>query len=207
MPVLLSANVAKQNTFASEDVSSSSIRLALGGRTTLLMELSCERTPMSVEGRLASMGSGAALALIGACAMTHWVLCIPILGHFMWPLAITGLGLRYLLTPTTTRFGHPLRKPQRKAFRSVEICGLHNGWCANRMLFTLFCTVWVKQAKFCVWALATTGAANDVMVLPYWEDTLFDPNGRVHKSVIQSFVPRYNAPTFSQQAPSNRSIG
>jgi hypothetical protein len=166
VPVILSMNAAKQNMFASKDVLSSLIRLALGGHTTLLMELSRERTSMSVGGRLALMGSGPALALIGACAMMHRVLCIPILGRFMWPLAIAGLGLRYLVTPTTVRFGHPLRKPRRIAFRSVEMRGLHNNWCANQMLFTLFCTVWVKQAKFSAWALATTGAANNVMVLP-----------------------------------------
>ncbi len=166
VPVLLSTNAAKQNTFASEDVSSSSIRLALGGHMTLLMELSCEGTSLSVGGRLALMGSGAALALIGACATTHWVLRIPILGCFMWPLAIAGLGLRYSVTPSAVRFGHPFRKPRRIAFKSVEMCGLHNDWCANQMLFALFCTVWVKQAKFRAWALATTGAANDGMVLP-----------------------------------------
>ena len=130
------------------------------------MELSCERTSMPIGGRLASMGAGAALASIGACAMMCWVFCIPFLGHFMWPLAVAGLGLRYLVTPTAIRFRHPLRKPRRIAFRSVEMRGLHNNWCANQMLFTLFCTVWVKQAKFSAWALATTGAANNVMVLP-----------------------------------------
>ncbi len=112
------------------------------------------------------MSSGAALALIGACTTTRRVLCIPILGQLMWPLAIARLGLRYLVTPTAVRFGHSLRKPRWIAFRSVKMHGLHNDWCANRMLFALFCTVWVKQAKFRAWALATTGAANNVIVLP-----------------------------------------
>jgi hypothetical protein len=90
------------------------------------------------------MGAGGALASMGACAATRRVLCIPILGCFMWPLAVAGLGLRYVVTFTAIRFGHPLRKPQWIAFRSVEMRGLHNNWCANRMLFALFCTLWVK---------------------------------------------------------------
>jgi hypothetical protein len=50
--------------------------------------------------------------------------------------------------------------------------------------------MWVKQAMLGVWALEKTGAANDGMVEPYWEDTFWDPNGRVHKSVTRSFLPR-----------------
>jgi hypothetical protein len=90
------------------------------------------------------MGAGAALASMGACRTSHRLLRIPILGRFMWPLAVAGLGLRYLVTLTAVRFGHPLRKPQRIAFKSVEMRGLYNDWCANRMLFALFRPVWVK---------------------------------------------------------------
>jgi hypothetical protein len=44
----------------------------------------------------------------------------------IWPLAVAGLGLRYLVTPSFVRLGHPLRYPRQIALRRVEICGLHS---------------------------------------------------------------------------------
>ncbi len=53
------------------------------------------------------------------------VLLIPCRGHFICPLAVAGLALRYLFINFSLRFGHPSRKPCRTALRSVEIFGLH----------------------------------------------------------------------------------
>ncbi len=72
-------------------------------------------------------GAGAVLAL-------GVVLRIPWCGHFIWPFAIAGLGLRYLLISLTLMYGHPLRNPCLVALRRMEIFGLHNGWCANLTL-------------------------------------------------------------------------
>ncbi len=59
------------------------------------------------------------------------VLCIPCHGLFMCPLAVAGLGLRYLSINFSLIFRQPVKKPPRVVFSSVEIFGLHNDWCAN----------------------------------------------------------------------------
>ena len=59
------------------------------------------------------------------------VLRIPFLGCFMCPLAITGPGFKYLVTSSPDRFGHPFKKPFRKAFKREDILGLHIAWCPN----------------------------------------------------------------------------
>jgi hypothetical protein len=61
----------------------------------------------------------------GHCAFLCRVLQIPILGRFMWPFAVARLRLRYFAMPMAIRLGHLLRYPQRMAFKSVEILGLH----------------------------------------------------------------------------------
>ena len=63
------------------------------------------------------------------------VLLIPWRGRFICPLAVAGLGLRYLHISSLLMFGHPLRKPFLVAFNNVDIYGLHSNWCAN---FTAF---------------------------------------------------------------------
>jgi hypothetical protein len=93
---------------------------------------------------------------------------MPILGHFMWPLAVAGLGLRYFATLMAVRLGNPLRYPQQMAFKSIEILGLHKDWCANQMLLALFRMVCVNNATLgglCTWVLAKSGAANRVMAV------------------------------------------
>jgi hypothetical protein len=52
------------------------------------------------------------------------VLWMPFFGCFMWPWAVAGLGLRYLTTNSSFKFGHPLRKPLQRALRRVDIIGL-----------------------------------------------------------------------------------
>jgi hypothetical protein len=44
---------------------------------------------------------------------------------------MAGLGYRYLVTTSSFKFGHPLRKPIFSAFMRVEIFGLHSNWCEN----------------------------------------------------------------------------
>ncbi len=73
------------------------------------------------------------------------VLRIPWWGRFMWPFAVAGLGLRYLVTPLAVKFGHPLRKPLWMALSRVDIHGLHRDWWANFMLLALVRTVWVNK--------------------------------------------------------------
>ncbi len=67
-------------------------------------------------------------------------------GSHMCPLAVAGLGLRYLKTPFTVKLGHPLRYPHRMAFTRVDTCGLHRDWCAKWMQYALLRTVCAKKA-------------------------------------------------------------
>ena len=52
------------------------------------------------------------------------VLLILCHGRFMWPLAVPGLGLRYLVIRFTVMFGQPLRKPFCVALSNDDILGL-----------------------------------------------------------------------------------
>ena len=49
---------------------------------------------------------------------------IPYRGRFMWPLAVPGLRLRYLVMSFTVILGQPLRKPFHVAFSNNDILGL-----------------------------------------------------------------------------------
>jgi hypothetical protein len=53
------------------------------------------------------------------------VLRMPYRGRFMCPLAVAVLRLRYLRINFTDMLGHPLRNPQRTAFRRDYTLGLH----------------------------------------------------------------------------------
>ncbi len=74
------------------------------------------------------------------------MLRIPCRGLFMCPLAVAGLGLRYLRINFSLIFGQPIKKPCCVAFSIVEIFGLHNDWCANFTAFSLVCTECVNAA-------------------------------------------------------------
>ena len=74
------------------------------------------------------------------------VLRMPCRGRFICPLAVAGLGLRYLSISSSDMLGHPFKKPRRVALRSVEILGLHNDWWANLTLLALVETEWAKLA-------------------------------------------------------------
>ncbi len=121
------------------------------------------------------------------------VLRIPWHGLCICPFAVARLGLRYLVTPCSVKFRHPLRYPWWIALRSVKISGLHSSWCARRMLFALFCTVCVKKV-ICVvaewaWALELTGAAGKIATGSQWVDMLGKLIGRAHRSVLLCLFP------------------
>ncbi len=91
--VCLSAKVAKQNIFASDDVSSSITLALVAGKGWM------SKIKLSVECSLLRAGSVGVGAAAGSEASLHCVLWIPICGHFMCPLAVARLGLRYFVMP------------------------------------------------------------------------------------------------------------
>ena len=100
----------------------------------------------------------------------------------MWPLAVAGLGFKYLRISFSVIFGHPLRNPFCVALRSLEMVGLHNDWCANLTLLALVEMEWANTAT-CLfgsnWAalfVCAGGCASGLM-------------GIVHRSVAGSLRP------------------
>ncbi len=95
------------------------------------------------------------------------VLWIPCRGCFMWPLAVAGLGFRYLRMSFSVILGHPFRNPFCVALRSLDILGLHSDWCANFTLLALVAMEWAKTATYLVgsdWvaSLASAGACSAI---------------------------------------------
>ena len=126
------------------------------------------------------------------------VLRIPWCGRFMWPLAVAGLGLRYLSISSSDMLGHPFKKPFLVALRSLEILGLHNDWWANFTLLARVDTEWAKLAAS--WAVCV-GYNFRAMV----EDgCCLDGIGCVHKSVVGSLYPLIM--TFLLYITSQRSL-
>jgi hypothetical protein len=158
IPVHLSANAAKMNTFVLE-LSLDSMMLAAGQMNGMLSSETSSNSLLIMIGTLLH-----GISWMGSTFICwHLVLWIPCQGHCICPFAVARLGFRYLVTPFAVRFGHPLTYPRQMAFSRVEIRGLHNDWCANWMLFAFVCTVHVKKAIWMArwaWALAITGAAN-----------------------------------------------
>ncbi len=118
------------------------------------------------------------------------VLRIPWLGRFICPLAVAGLGLRYLETPFAVRLEQLFRYLRQVALRRVDILGLQRDWCAKQILFPLVHIVCVKKVicmERLAWALVNSGAAGDIAFLTWWEVMPFEPNGRVQRSVAGSF--------------------
>ena len=111
------------------------------------------------------------------------VLRMPCRGRFICPLAVAGLGLRYLSISSSDMLGHPFKKPRRVALRSVEILGLHNDWWANLTLLARVEIEWAKLAASCG-KLFVNGRCID------GDDCSLDGIGSVHKSVIGSLYPR-----------------
>ncbi len=71
-------------------------------------------------------GTGTGAACVGM-GLGHLMVILWMLffGPFMWPLAVAGFGLRYLITNSSFKFGHPLRKPLQRYLRRVDILGLY----------------------------------------------------------------------------------
>ena len=84
----------------------------------------------------AKIGNGLCTTLGTGVMFTLVVERIPIRGFFMWPFAVAGLGGRYFVMRCSDRLGQPSRNPERTAFSSVEIGGLHIDWCANLTAFS-----------------------------------------------------------------------
>ncbi len=110
------------------------------------------------------------------------VLRIPWHGRFIWPLAVAGIGFKYLRISFSEMLGHPLRKPLRVAFRSLDIVGLHNAWCAN---LTLFALVEMECAKTEISLPVCVGVALRVCVGGCASCLM----GMVHRSVVGSLRP------------------
>jgi hypothetical protein len=120
IPVHLLANAAKQNIFASDETLSVSIMLVLLGRGG-----TGDTLEWLIEILSALQGLFGTNDITLACSSFCLVLRMPIRGRFMWTLAVAGLGLRYLVTQATLRFGHPFKKPCLIALSKVEMWGLH----------------------------------------------------------------------------------
>ena len=133
------------------------------------------------------------------------VLLIPCPGHFICPLAVAGLALRYLLINFSLSLGHPFRKPRLTALRSVEIFGLHNDWCENLTAFALVLTECVKLATCEAPSCASNGNVvlffgggqtpcddYDALVgltMDFVACSISELMGRVHRSVDGSLFP------------------
>ena len=64
----------------------------------------------------------------------------------MCPLAVAGLGFKYLMTSSSDRLGHPFKKPFRNAFNREDILGLHIAWCPNLTVLARVRTECVNMA-------------------------------------------------------------
>ena len=126
----------------------------------------------------------------GVALVFRMVLRIPWRGRFMWPLAISGLGFKYLRMSFSEMLGHPIRKPFRVALRSLDILGLHGDWCANLTLLALVEMEWAKTATYLTgsaWA-ASRACAGDVLLVCVG-DCVVGLMGMVHRSVAGSLRP------------------
>ena len=108
------------------------------------------------------------------------VLRIPCHGRFMWPLAVAGLGLRYLSISSTEMLGHPFKKPFLVALSSLDILGLHNDWWANLTLSARVEMEWTKLAASCAVGVGST------RLFIFGDGCLSEGIGSVHKSLLGS---------------------
>jgi hypothetical protein len=100
----------------------------------------------------------------------------------MWPLAVAGLGFKYLRMSFSEMLGHPFRKPLRVALRSLDILGFHSDWCANLTLLALVEMEWAKAAT-CFTLSDFAG------FLVCAGDCFTGLMGMVHRSVAASLCP------------------
>ncbi len=150
IPLFLSANAPKQNTFAIDSLSLSPIRLGpvecpypfsgyawtswkSGNTCRLIWVAGC-------QGASSMVGIGTSLGAFGCILLMPWQ------GRFMWPFAVVGLGCRYWRINNSKIFGHHLRKPSRIAVSGVDNLELPNDWWANLTALARVHTKCVKVA-------------------------------------------------------------
>ena len=148
MPLFLSANAPNPKMFA---MVSSSVSAMICGRGEVFGDimLCCETEVVdaSSTGCWGCTGGGWGTAIGVGVLRLGVVLRMPWRGRFICPLAVAGLGLRYLSINFSLRLGHPTRNPFRTAFNNVEILGLHKDWCVNFTAFARVRTEWVNPAS------------------------------------------------------------
>ena len=133
IPLVLSANAPKQNTFAIVASSLSiPVRFVVRGSCCLPYAgpgYACISWPSGTIGTfICGIGWGTSVA--GGFGLAR-VLLMPCLGRFMCPFAVARLGFKYLRINVLLIPGHPFKYPHRVAFNREENFGLHNDWCAN----------------------------------------------------------------------------
>jgi len=146
-PLILSAKAPKQNTFAIDSSSGmmltpSSLALYAGPGYGHGSSIYFGKDGGATWG--ISTGTGCILSPFVLAFLL--VLRIPFLGCFMCPLAVAGLGFKYLVTSSSDRLGHPFKKPFHKAFKIVDILGLHIAWCPNLTVLARVHTECVNMA-------------------------------------------------------------
>ena len=103
---------------------------------------------------------------------------------------MAGLGLRYLRINFSDMLGQPWKNPWRVAFRSVDISGLHNDWCANMTELAQVRMECVNVAILMRSELSTAlGFLSGFPTFPLLS-VIVALIGSVHKSVAGSLNPR-----------------
>ena len=132
------------------------------------------------RGNGARTGAAAGVGLIVGVVLRR-----PLRSHFICPLKVVGLGIRYFCTVFAIRCGVLFKKPALIALSNEDIGGLHKLWCKNFTSFSLL--VWWYEKDAC-----SNVACAEVLVL--------DTNagvaglaawniGRVHKLLFGSLFP------------------
>ena len=103
---------------------------------------------------------------------------------------MAGLGLRYLRINFSDMLGQPRTNPWGVAFRSVDILGLHNDWCANMTELARVLMECVNVARSMRSELPT--ALEFLCDLPTFPllSAVVELIGSFHRSVAGSLNPR-----------------
>ena len=103
---------------------------------------------------------------------------------------MAGLGLRYLRIKFSDMLGRPRTNPWRIAFRSVDILGLHNDWCANMTELARVLIECVNVVRLMRSELST--ASGFLCGLPTFPllSAVVTLIGSIHKLVAGSLNPR-----------------
>ena len=103
---------------------------------------------------------------------------------------MAGLGLRYLRINLSDMLGQPRTNSWCVAFRSVDILGLRNDWCANMTELARFLMECVNVARLMCSELSTAlGFLCGLPIFPLLS-AIVALIGSVHKLVAGSLNPR-----------------